>query len=1035
MPVANHIRRFFLLATVCLLAWSPTHPQSHPLRFDHITTKDGLSQDIVTSIVRDAHGFVWFGTEDGLNRYDGYSIRVYKHNPFDTLSLAGNSVNALFVDVEGRLWVSTNGLNLYDEHTDRFIRIQHKDGDPHSLPIDHVVALCQDRNGSIWAGTDEGLASLDPGATAWNIYRHDPSDPTSIGSSIVRSLFVDRSGTLWVGTQRGLDRFNPETRKFAHIPLPRGTGNSTEPIAVTAIAEDHRGLFWLGTDAQGLIRFDPRTGQTKKFVRTGNVRTSPWDNLIFAVRPDEHGHLWIGHFGGLDIFDPPSGIFVHYLQSPADPDAIIGDRVYAIYPDRNGAMWIGTYHGGVGRYDPYRHKFNLVRSLSISPGRGQDGNILSLLGDSRRNMWVGTQSGLAIVRPSPGIDAPELAPVRVPPVSTVGGITALFEDSRRTVWVGHDKPGLLERVDLRGGVVRRYRMAGVRAIAEDRAGNLWFGTSDDGLIRFSPRTGGMTRYTNNPKNADSLWGDGVWSLFADREGRMWVGTGGTGECLQYFDPERKTFTHFTYNPADPASAPGGSVRTIYEDSSGTFWFGYWGSGLAKYIPSTNRFTVYLEDRGLANNYVKALLADDRNTLWISTERGISRFDPATETFRNYTMDDGLQGDRFYTGSATRGRDGTMYFGGEHGLNFFRPDSIGDDTTPPPVLLTSLKVFDKQLELPDAVWNTNEVELSYRQDFLAFEFVALGFSAPNRNRYAYTLQGFDRAWVDAGNRRYASYTHLDGGTYTFRVKAANADGIWNTVGASIQVVIDPPYWETLWFRILTGLTILALFYLAYRVRLGRILAVERLRQRIAQDLHDEVGTNLSTIALASQSLALGQRSVKRAAEALETIGTVAQRTTDQMKDIVWMLKTSDDSVGNLVAKMREVAGQLLSGVRYTFTAPSEEFPEKVDLEFKRNVFLFYKECLNNIVKHSEATAVKIHLDYAGKLFQLRIDDDGRGFSEKSVTPGSGLQNLRERGKLIKGLVTIESGPGRGTHISLVVKTTQMRHSFLGIRNVR
>ena len=1023
----------FLFAAVLLLQLSLVYPQSRSLRFDHLTTKEGLSQDIVTSIVQDSRGFMWFGTEDGLNLYDGYSIRIYKYNPFDSTSVGSNAVVALLVDTHGRLWISAGGLNLYDEKTDSFIRFLHSATDPHSLPNNHVAALSLDSAGALWVGTDEGVARLDLPTRSWLRYRHTPVEQSSISSNSVRSLLTDSKGVLWVGTENGLNRFDASTGTFVRPKIASSKRSPRDSIAVTSIAESQRGTLWLGTDGEGIIQFDPSTNFVRRYAGAGESPSRPGDNLIHVVQFDHRGRLWVGHFNGMDIFDPTTETFEHYHQSPNDPDAILGGRVYAIYPDKNGAMWLGTYHGGVARFDPHRNKFALYRSIPVSGGT-TDKEILSLLEDSNNNVWIGTQTGLAVVHPVSGIERPDLRTIPVSPSLPTGTTTALYEDSHHSIWVGHDKPGSLDRVNTRGQIVARYPFQGVRCITEDKTGNLWFGTREDGLICFSPVHGVTAWYGTKPENPDSLWGDGVWCVFVDKAGDLWVGTSGIGECLQRFDRARRSFTHFPYNAREPNSIPGSNVRTMHEDSSGALWIGLWGNGLAKYERSTHRFTRYLEANGLPSNYVKAILGDDRNTLWISTERGITRFDPSSEQFRTYTIDDGLQGDRFYSCSALRCRDGTMYFGGDNGLNIFHPDSIRDDATPPVVRLMNFKVFDKQLDLPDAIWNIPELELSYQQDFISFEFVALDYSAPQRNRYAYMLDGFDRNWVDAGGRRYAAYTHLDGGTYTFRVKAANGDGVWNETGTSIRIIIHPPFWETFWFRLLAALTIAGVVYIAYRIRLARILAVERLRQRIAQDLHDEVGTNLSTIALASQSLARKRGSGKEAVEALERMGTIAQRTTDQMKDIVWILKTNNDSLDNLVTKMREVASQLLVGIRCEFQAPPEELLEKVDLEFKRNIYLFYKESLNNIAKHSKATKATINVGYSGGLFQLHIDDNGRGFDEKRVSSGSGLQNLKARAKQIHGSITITSGPGRGTHISLAVKTTQMRHSFRNKRGV-
>jgi len=1022
------LHRAFVHVALPFLALSTAFSQSHLLQFDHITPRDGLSQDIVTCIVQDAKGFLWFGTEDGLNRYDGYEIHVYKNNPADSTTIAWNSINATLVDRRGRLWVSASGVNLYNERTDRFTRFVNSPADPFSLPNDHVTAFCQDSNGTIWAATDKGLVKFDEQTHHWLRYAHDPNDPSSLSSNLVLSLLTARNGTIWVGTRDGLNRFDAASGTFKRFLFTgHATGGRSEN-SIVAIFEYQDGMLWLGTDGGGLIRFDPRTGSVKRYRAALHNPKAPGDDVMFAIQAGPRGRLWIGHFRGLDIFNPATETFEHYEQTLNDPDALGGERVYAIYPDRDGAMWLGSYHGGIERYDPHRHKFTLYKAIPITGTKRSDENIFSILEDSRRRVWIGTQTGLAIVQPVPGIEGLELHPSSLTPTTEANAIVCLFKDSRQNVWIGHDKPGWLERANSRGQVVARYPYPGVQTIAEDETGQLWFGTLDQGIIRYSPSTGKNSWFRNKPDHPDSLWGDGSRCLFADKRGSVWLGSNTGFECVNRFDIATRCFTHYRYNPADTNSMPGSDARAIYQDSAGTLWFGFWGQGLTKYEPSLHRFTRYFEKDGLPSNYVKGILADERGRLWISTERGLSRFEPKTGEFRNYTTADGLQGDRFWSGSAMRSRNGYMFFGGSHGMNVFHPDSVKDHEAPPTVRLTSFKVFDKLLDLPDAIWNLPAVELSYGQDYFSFEFVALDYSSPDRNKYAYMLEGFDRKWIDAGSRRFAAYTHLPGGTYTFRVKAANGDGIWNNEGSVLRIVIHPPYWEQLWFRILALLTAAGVLYAAYRIRLGRVLSEERLRQRIAQDLHDDVGTNLSTIALASRSLARRRGSGKEANETLERIGTVAQRTTDQMKDIVWVLKTNNDSLDNIVTKMRDVASQLLVGIHYKFEAPAEELLDRVNLEFKRNVFLFYKECLNNIAKHSGASNVLIKVNYSSGTFLLDIEDDGKGFVDQGASSGSGLQNLKVRANILRGSVKIDSKPGRGTRIVLSVKMTQMRHGF-------
>jgi signal transduction histidine kinase len=368
----------------------------------------------------------------------------------------------------------------------------------------------------------------------------------------------------------------------------------------------------------------------------------------------------------------------------------------------------------------------------------------------------------------------------------------------------------------------------------------------------------------------------------------------------------------------------------------------------------------------------------------------------------------------------------MYFGGTDGLNMFHPDSIRDNPNNPPVVITSFKIFDKPTLLPQSLSATSEIHLTYDQDFISFEFVALDYTAPLKNQYAYRLEGFDRDWIEAGTRRYAAYTRLSAGEYVFRVRGSNNDGVWNNEGAAIRLIISPPFWRTWWFTILALMSVAILLYLLYRYRVNQLFAIERLRTRIASDLHDDVGTDLSSIVLATQSMVRKVPLSPQEQEDVRQIGRIALRTQDMMRDIVWVLNSRNDSLSDMVLKMREVASRVLNNISYSFQGPEVPVTEKIDLEFKRNVFLFYKECLNNIVKHSAASEVRIEVEFRQKEFILTITDNGQGFNPDTPTAGIGLRNLRSRALGLGGNLAISSRPGSGTEISLIVKTPQMRH---------
>ncbi len=531
--------------------------------------------------------------------------------------------------------------------------------------------------------------------------------------------------------------------------------------------------------------------------------------------------------------------------------------------------------------------------------------------------------------------------------------------------------------------------------------------------------------TREITSRDTLEGTGVWCMYEDRSGSIWLG--GQYCCLNKFDITTNRFTHFESSLTNPAGPSSGAVRSVFEDDRGYFWFGTWGGGVDRYDPRTGAFTYFMSQDGMPSDYVKGILSDDHGNLWIATEKGLSRFNRDTHALRNFTTEDGLQGDRFLSNSCFKGRNGWMYFGGTNGLNMFHPDSIRDNPNIPPVLITSFKVFDKPFFPSQSVSTVNEIHLTHDQDFLSFEFVALDYTAPQKNQYAYKLDGFDRGWVHAGTRRYAAYTRLSPGEYVFRVRGSNNDGVWNNEGASMKLVIAPPFWMTWWFITMAITTVTAVIYLLYRMRIEQLLAIEGLRTRIASDLHDDVGTDLSSIVLATQSMERKLPLTPEGRADVRQIGSIALRTQDMMRDIVWVLNSRNDSLSDMVLKMREVATRMLDNINYSFKGPEVPLAEKINLERKRNVLLFYKECLNNIVKHSAASEVRIEVEFPRNELILTITDNGRGFDPDTPTAGTGLRGLRARALALGGRLSIVSRPGSGTKILLRMKTPQMRHS--------
>jgi len=1016
---------FLLLSTLLLsdpnLCSQNLSPQSTPLRFDHISTAQGLSQDIVKTIIQDSQGFMWFGTENGLNRYDGYSIKVYKHNSRDTASLSDNDVHALYEDNRQRLWIGTSsGLDLYDRRRDSFIHFKHDSTNVQSMGPGGVMSVKEDAPGRLWIGTSAGLNLYDEQRRMFVHYVHNPIDTLSINSNEINSILVDRAGVLWLATTNGFCSFDAATGRAVRYLNSQRTSSTTN---VVWLYEDRSQTIWVAQTERGVWCLD----RTRKKLKQVPLSPHPGlygspnvmgDAVVNCIAEDSKGSVWLGHFRGLDIYNPLSRKFSHYFINPDDPGAL-GGRVAVVYRDKVGMMWLGTFQSGLYRYDPNRQKFGLYRDIQESKKSLADNYTLSVLEDTAGTLWVGHDRGLERRDANSGKMTRYRHDPRDPASLGSEQVNALYLDKAGGLWIGGagGSKTNLDRFDERHSRFVHFPVNSVRTIFEDREGELWVGLLDE-----SGAGPNLIRMNRDRKITERYFapGSGVWCIFEDQDGSLWLG--GQYNYLNRFDRRTGNFVTFKARGNDTTALGSDAVRAISQDESGAMWFGTWGSGLYRFDEKTNRFSSFLEQDGLPDNYVKSILLDDHGNLWIATEKGLSRFDRHTGAFKNFTTEDGLQGDRFLSGSCFKTKDGRMYFGGTEGLTVFHPDSIRDNPNIPSIVITTFKVFDRQMPIPQSTDPSNVIDLTYNQDFFSFDFVALDYTAPRKNQYAYMLEGFDHGWVTAGTRRYAAYTGVPPGSYVFKVRGSNSDGVWNNEGAEVRIVIAPPFWGTWWFFVLSALSAAGILYTAYRYRINQLMAIERLRGRIAGDLHDDVGTDLSSIVLAAQSIERKLPASSNQRDEVRQIGSIALRTQEMMRDIVWVLSSRNDTVHDLIMKMREATTRILGTIAFTFKVPDTPLPEKMSLEFKRTIFLFYKECLHNIVKHSAASMVNIDVLYAGRTVVLTITDNGKGFNPKSHTSGLGLKNLKARAEQINGDLDISSEPGKGTRISLSVKTT-------------
>ncbi len=805
------MKNYLILLTIIIL--TQVARAETDIKFEHLTVEDGLSNNIVFSVLQDRQGFIWIGTKNGLSKYDGNKFTVYTHDPDNPNSLSGNYVRYLFEDHNGLLWIALRpgGLNSFDPVTETFVHYQYDANNINSLSNNSAWFIYEDSSNTLWIGTENGLNKFDPITKTFTQYHHDTNNSNSLSHNRVQAICEDNTGTLWIGTQDGLNKFIPTTETFIHYQHDENNLNSLSHNWTNSIFKDSSGMLWIGTQGGGINRFDPITETFIRYQHDSNNINSLSYDWTHSIYEDSIGMLWIGTRDGLNKFDRANNKFIHYKQDSSQPNSLSDNTVFGITEDTTGTLWVSTING-LNKYDSGNKRFNLYQ-YNHDHNSLNNNTVMAIYEDLDNILWIGTRGG---------------------------GLNKLDRITNDFTHYLHESNNPNSLSDNR-----------ILAIQADSIGNLWIGTSN-GLNKFDPKTESFTHYQYQPNNLNSINDNFVWDIEIDSDDIIWIGLG-RGKGLDRFDPKTEIFSHYILNE----DTTFGFIRTVMIDSSGALWIGTENKGLTKFIPAGNKednseifvnyqhdkdisnslsnnainmiyedragiiwiatgdglnkfngkvFTVYRQKQGLAGNRVVGILEDKQGFLWISTDKGLSKFDTKQEIFRNYDHWDGLQSNFFELHSAYKSRNGELFFGGVNGFNSFYPDKLLDNPHIPLVVLTDFKLFNQPVAiginspLQQHINFANQIILSYDQTVFSFEFSALNYRAANKNKYAYMMEGFDKTWTYTNsNRRFVHYTNLDPGQYIFRVKASNNDDKWNEEGTAIKIVITPPWWETLWFQ--------------------------------------------------------------------------------------------------------------------------------------------------------------------------------------------------------------------------------------------
>ena len=822
-------------------SFPPIKYEGTALRFSHYGLEEGLSQSSARVLFQDDLGFLWIGTEDGLNRFDGYSFKVFRPNPNDPDALSGGEIFSIAQDVDGAIWVGTYaGLNRYDPVTSKFSHWVHDDNDPDSLISDVVLAIHQDPKGIFWIGTNKGLDQFDP-ATGKFIHLTLPDNPSE-GDNIysISALYEDQHGILWLGTNHGLIRYEMGGQKPRLYQNQNGDDKSISFDEVSSIVEGQNGMLWIGTHL-GLNRLDPAAGEFTRFIHSESDLPSLGENYIRCVLMDRAGQLWVGTRNGLDRFDSAKQRFIHYKNDPADLISLSDNNVYSIYEDRGGMLWVGTFGGGLNLHDRSQDQFAYYHHVNAEPQSLSGDMIFPILAAPGGKIWVGTYgAGLNLFDPATGQSEHYRRDPANPDSLLSDTIRSLFLDRDGTLWIGTNlgldrlNPGSSKFIHYVSNAQdpKSIPFGTVYKIYRDSRSIYWVGTAK-GVRIFSPTTGEFTKIDVGPTASADLADGPVRVIYEDRSGAIWLAADTHG--LFRLDPAARKLEHYTYDAKVKTGIGSNTLLDLYEDRRGRIWIAAFQGGLNRYLPEENAFEQFRTEQGLPNDVVYGILEDQAGNLWLSTNLGISKFNPATPSFENFTVKDGLQGNEFNATAFARDEKGRLYFGGMKGLTVFDPAQVKKNPYIPPIVLTSLALRDGNPVAPAQTAETlREATLSYPQNSLDLSFAALSFAQMDKNQYKYMLEGFDQDWHSAASDHRASYTNLPGGTYTLHVQGSNSDGVWNEEGIAIKITVIPPFWQTWSFRGFTGLGLIAAAFLAHRWRVRGIQAQKMELERIIQE---------------------------------------------------------------------------------------------------------------------------------------------------------------------------------------------------------
>lgn len=841
---------------------SNLYPQENEIYFNHLTTEDGLSLNAVTKIMQDSQGYLWFGTYQGLDRYDGYIFKNFLPNPSNPYSMSNFSIWSLFEDSKGSIWIGTlNGLNRYDKKTERFYVYKNNPKDPNSICENYIRSIYEDKSGTVWIGTQNGLSKFNREKNNFTSTKlvYNRLNPYSLNS--VLCIEEDYKGNIWLGTWDGLTCIQKDGRKI-FISLPDQNNLNTLPFnTIIAIKQDNKRNLWIGTNGYGLYKYDLQSGIFTNYSNKINNLNSISDNYVSVIYQDRLNNLWIGTKNGLNRFNLQTGHFTRIYHDPNRSSSICNNEILSITEDKAGMLWIGTMGGGISKFSLSENKFNYVKDNNITKNILKDGQIISVFANKQNEILLSTKKGFIELAKDES-KAGELHPVNYL-YHEPGNINSIsdnyvrcaIKDHLGLIWIGTDVAGL-NCYNPQTKINKVYRYAeddhslsnnGIVSLCEDHNGNIWIGTWW-GLNLFDRKTEKFTRYFDLTKN------NSIWMIYEDSRHYIWCGTDGSG--VKRYDPKTKSFIYFVHDTIKAKISVSNRVFSACESSDSIMWFGT-SEGLGKFDYRTNRYTSYTKDDGLPSNVINDIKEDEFGNLWISSPKGLTKFTRKTGKFKTYTKRNGLKEVDFAPNSSAKLTNGTLIFGCNSGAMYFNPKTLNKEHFDAPIVFTDFKIYNQSIPisnngiLKESIQSSKKIIIPPGNNVITLEFALLDFFDPKNNTFRYKLEGFDAQWNDVGTRNSATYTNLPPGHYNFFVRASNYNEVENEKGSSLEIIIVPAYYQTWWFKIV--LIFVAFFTIAF-IYQARTRVIKRTNKMLETKVNERTMDLDKTIKELNQEIA-------------------------------------------------------------------------------------------------------------------------------------------------------------------------------------